>query len=312
MDKLIAALDAALREIVTAPDPAYEKYYGMFRYHLGWVNENFAPTQADTGKHFRALLALLSCQAVSGDWKNALPLAAAIELAHNFSLIHDDIEDASDARRGRATVWKVWGLAQGLNAGDGMFVVARRALHRLSANGIGAEKLVQILKEFDHMTLALCQGQFLDISFETRLDVSVADYLQMIRGKTAALVSAATKLGARVGTNAERVIDAFAQFGENIGLAFQISDDILGMWGDPEITGKPAWTDIFAKKKSLPALIALNDARHGAALRAIYAKPALDATDAVRVLEILDALNARAHAQNRADEFRVAAEDALN
>jgi len=311
MDEMLAALDAELQEIVVEADHAYMPYFGMFRYHLGWVNAQFAPTQTDVGKRIRPLLCLLSCKASGGDWQTALPLAAAIELVHNFSLIHDDIEDASPERRGRATVWKVWGIPQALNAGDGMFVLARLALNRLAARGVSAEKWAQISVGFDAATLELCQGQFLDLSFETRADVSVDDYLQMIHGKTAALVSAAAQLGAMLAAHDAPTLRAFADFGENVGLAFQMTDDILGIWGDPEITGKSAATDILAKKKSLPAIIALTHPSTGAAMRALYQKPLLADKDITRALELLDAANARAETQRRADDYCEAADDAL-
>ncbi len=122
-DQYLTALETELRARVAAPDPVYDAYYGMFRYHMGWTDTRFAPVETNSGKRIRPLLCLVSCEAVGGEWRPALPVAAAVELAHNFSLIHDDIEDQSEARRGRAAVWNVWGLAQGLNAGDGMFVV---------------------------------------------------------------------------------------------------------------------------------------------------------------------------------------------
>ena len=312
MDEYLAALDAELRALVGAPDPLYDTYYGMFRYHLGWTDANFNDLKLDTGKRLRPLLCLLACEAVGGDWRPALPVAAAIELAHNFSLIHDDIEDHSDKRRGRDAVWKVWGLAQGLNAGDGMFVLARLSLNRLCQLGFSYDKCHAISALFDAATLALCQGQFLDLGFESRLDVTVNEYMQMIRGKTAALISAATHLGALLESDDERVIAAFARFGENIGLSFQISDDILGIWGDPSVTGKSAATDILSRKKSLPAIFGLTHPQQGQALRAIYAKEQLNQTDVLHVLALLDAARARDYAQQQADEFRAAALAALD
>jgi geranylgeranyl diphosphate synthase type I len=311
MEQYLTALENELRALVVSPDARYDAYYGIFRYHLGWTDARFAEVKCDTGKRLRPLLCLLSCEATCGDWQRALLVAAAIELAHNFSLIHDDIEDNSDERRGRATVWKVWGLAHGLNVGDGMFVLARLALDRLHERGFGAAKCAAISRVFDEATLALCQGQFLDLSFEARLDVTTDEYLQMIRGKTAALIAAATRLGAMLATDDARLVDTFARFGENIGCAFQITDDILGIWGDPAITGKSAATDILTKKKALPAIIGLQDARVGAALRAIYAQAQLSSDDVMRVLALLDAARAREHAQHYADEYRTAALAAL-
>lgn len=312
MDEYFSALDAMLRTLVVSPERVYAPYYGMFRYHLGWTDASFVETKTDTGKRIRPLLCLISCEAVGGNWRPALPVAAAIELVHNFSLIHDDIEDQSDERRGRTAVWKVWGLAQGLNAGDGMFMLARLALDQLGQHGLPAGKCASVNLEFDATTLALCHGQFLDLGFESRLDVTVDEYLHMIRGKTAALISAATRIGAMLGSNDTALIDAFSHFGENIGLAFQITDDILGIWGDPSLTGKSAATDILSKKKSLPAILGLNHPKHGEALREIYREPRLEQPHVARVLELLDAAGVRAETQRRADEFRAAALGALD
>ncbi len=312
MDEYLTALENELRALVVSPDRAYAAYYGMFRYHLGWTDTRFVETRGGTGKRVRPLLCLLTCQALGHDWRAALPAAAAIELAHNFSLVHDDIEDQSDERRGRAAVWKVWGLAHGLNTGDGMFVLARLALDRLCQRGLSLEKASAISTTFDQATLALCQGQFLDLSFETRLEVTLDEYLQMIRGKTAALISAATRIGAMIATEDAHLVEAFTRFGENIGLAFQITDDLLGIWGDPTVTGKSAATDILTKKKSLPAILGLSHPQYGAALRAIYSQPRVTPADATRVLALLDAAGAREQTQHHADEFRAAARAALD
>jgi geranylgeranyl diphosphate synthase type I len=312
MDEYLDALELELRSMVTSPDPVFDPYFGMFRYHMGWTNAQFEPIQTTAGKRIRPLLCLLSCEAVGGNWRPALPVAAAIELAHNFSLIHDDIEDASDERRGRTAVWKAWGLAQGLNAGDGMFVLARLALDHLCERGLPIEKCSAVSGVFDEATFALCQGQFLDLGYEARLDVTADEYLKMIRGKTAALISAATRIGAMLASDDKPIISAFARFGENIGLAFQITDDILGIWGDPSVTGKSAATDILSKKKTLPALLGLGHPEQGEALRKIYREPRLGQEHVVRVLELLDAGGVRAETQRRADEFRGIALDALD
>src|SRR5574342_543573 len=158
MDEYLAAVEAELREIIVSPDPCYDAYYGMFRYHLGWTNEHFANIDADVGKRIRPLVCLVACEALGGNWHRALPVAAAIELVHNFSLIHDDIEDNSDMRRGRRALWKMWGLAQGLNAGDGMFVLSRLTLGRMPQRGLSVQKWAAVSSEFDAATLALCQG----------------------------------------------------------------------------------------------------------------------------------------------------------
>ena len=312
MEQYLAVLEQELRHCVVSPHPAYDAYYGMFRYHLGWTDTRFCETQSHPGKRIRPLVCLLSCESVGGDWRRAIPAAAAIELAHNFSLIHDDIEDESDERRGRAAVWKVWGLAQGLNAGDGMFVLARLVLDRMMERGYPLAKYATVSRIFDEATLALCHGQFLDLGFEARLDVTIDEYMQMIRGKTAALIAAATRIGAILGTDDASTVAAFTRFGENIGIAFQITDDILGIWGDPKVTGKSAASDILSKKKSLPAIFGLSHPKQGEALRALYTQPSIEQPDVARVMAILDSIGAREYAQQKADEFRAAAHAALD
>lgn len=312
MDAYLTALENELRALVVSPEPTFAPYYGMFKYHLGWTDAKFAPTKTDMGKRIRPLLCLLTCEAVCGDWKRALPVAAAIELVHNFSLIHDDIEDQSDERRGRPAVWKVWGLAQGLNAGDGMFMLARLALDKMPQLGVAVDQCAHINYEFDATTLALCHGQFLDLSFEARLDVTIDEYLKMIHGKTGALIAAAARLAAMLGTPERGLIETFGRFGENIGLAFQMTDDILGIWGNSSVTGKSAATDILTKKKSLPAIIGLSHPQHGEILRAIYSQPQLSPDDVARVLLLLDAVGAREQTQTRADEYRATALAALD
>ncbi len=312
MHEYLAALEAELREIIVSPDPCYDAYYGMFRYHLGWTDEHFDEIAADAGKRIRPLVCLVACEALGSDWHRALPVAAAIELVHNFSLIHDDIEDNSDTRRGRAAVWKVWGLPQGLNAGDGMFVLSRLALGRMGQRGLTIQKWAAVSSEFDAATLALCRGQFLDLSFESRFDVSVDEYLQMIRGKTAALISAAARFGAILATDDNKLISTLARFGENIGMAFQITDDILGIWGDPEITGKSAAADILSKKKSLPIIIGLNHRGIGEELWTICSQPKVKQSDVARVLTLLDEIRAREQTHQIAQDFREVAIAALD
>jgi geranylgeranyl diphosphate synthase type I len=223
-------------------------YYAMLEYHLGW-----GPSLT-RGKRLRPLLCLLCCTGAGGDWRQALPLAAAIELIHNFSLIHDDIQDNSPLRHGQPTVWSRWGQAQAINAGDAMFTLAFLAPHRLSALGVPAETTLNTLSDLKRTCLALTQGQYLDMAFEQRSRVSVADYLTMIEKKTAVLIAAATRLGACLaGVPPERV-RAFSDFGLSLGLAFQLQDDLLGIWGDPAVTGKSAASDLEKRKKSLPVV----------------------------------------------------------
>lgn len=301
----LAPLDAALREAVQTSSPAVAELYGMLHYHLGWVDRSLAPIAGRTGKRLRPAFCLLACDAAGGDWRQALPAAVSLELTHNFSLIHDDIEDGDRERHGRATLWTVWGQAQAINAGDALFVLARQALGRLADCGVPTDVTLRVLQSYDAACLAITEGQFLDMQFEERLDVTEAEYLRMVGGKTAALLAASTQMGALVAEAEAALVERLARFGRLVGLAFQMTDDILGIWGDAGRTGKPAANDIRRRKKSLPVAFALESARGAAAerLRAIFATPQVSEDDVAAVLTILDDLGARDHTERLADEY---------
>ena len=275
-----------------------EQFYAMQEYQLGWRDEQLRPADVDPGKLLRPQLTLLACRAAGGDPRQALPLAAGIQLIHDFSLIHDDIEDHSDTRRGRPTVWKQWGLAQGINAGDGMFVVAHLALHRLSETGVHPEVALEVLRRFDETILTICEGQFLDLSFEGDLRIGEADYLAMISRKTAALAAAAAGLGAIVGGAAATTAQALFDFGQNLGLAFQIQDDVLGIWGDPAVTGKPAAADLYRRKLSLPVIHALRTAEQRDTLARIYSQAEIGDLEVAQLLDILAEAGARGYTED--------------
>lgn len=280
-------------------------YYGMMQYHLGWVDEGFSLVEAKVAKHLRPILCLLTCQATGGDPDQALPAAAAIELVHNFSLVHDDIEDKSHLRRGRPTVWKVWGVSQAINVGDGLFALAHLAMRRLTDRGVPPRQVLTAFEILDETCLALTEGQYLDLSFETRLDVDVEQYLSMIRGKTAALFSAAAQLGALVAGSDPASIAHYRRFGQNLGLAFQIVDDVLGIWGNPQVTGKPAADDIQQHKKTLPIVRALEKEQKNEAkgLREIYQRKTIGEKAVEVALKILENLGARRYAEIMANDY---------
>lgn len=286
-------------------------FYQIQEYHLGWRDLQLNLAEADPGKLIRPQLVLLACQAAGGDPAQAVPLAAGVQLIHDFTLIHDDIEDNSDTRRGRPTLWSVWGLAQGINAGDGMFVIAHLAIHRLSEAGVPAPRALAVLRRFDEVILSVCEGQYLDLSFEGDLSISPADYLAMIGRKTAALVAGSCELGAMVAGAPADTVAALAEFGRSVGLAFQIEDDILGIWGAPEITGKPRAADLYRRKVSLPVVHALAHAADSAGLARLYTEGEMDDAAVARALAILDAAGSRAYCAGVAAEHHAAAFAAL-
>ena len=196
------------------------------RYHLGWIDKKGNRTDGNTGKALRPTLCLLACQAVGGEYHRALPAAAAIELLHNFSLIHDDIQDNDRKRRHRPTVWAIWGKPQAINAGTAMRILTNVALFRLKELGVNPEKRLLVQQLLDETTLRLIEGQYLDIDYEKYVDINVSDYLRMVQGKTAALIACALESGAALGTDDERLIKNLHDLGWNLGLGFQIRDDI--------------------------------------------------------------------------------------
>ena len=304
-ERHLPLIEAELREVLATPHPQLASFYGMMRYHLGWIDESFAPTRGGGGKRLRPVLCLLACQATGGDPDQALPAAAAIELVHNFSLVHDDIEDRSHLRRGRPTVWKVWGVSQAINVGDGLFALAHLAMQRLADRGVPAGRVLTALEILDQACLALTEGQHLDLSFEARLDVGVDEYLSMIRGKTAALFGAAAQLGALIAGSNHESTARYRRFGQNLGLAFQIVDDVLGIWGDPQVTGKPAASDIQQRKKTLPIVLALEEERRsrGTGLREIYQRETIDEEAVGVALNILEDLGVRRYAEEMANDY---------
>jgi len=256
MQDMLPAVESELRTAVDgAMRPEYRAVRDMMAYAMGWEGDGSG--EEARGKRVRPLLVLLSTGAAGGDWCKALPAAAAVELIHNFSLIHDDIEDESTLRRGRPTVWVKWGRAQAINAGDAMFAAAHLTALRL-AETIGVSEGLSAAELLQRTSLLLTGGQYLDMAYEQRTNLTVEDYWPMVGGKTAALLACCTQLGAlsaRVDTDRQK---RFYQFGWSLGLAFQAYDDILGIWGDAQETGKSIESDLVSGKKSLPVLYGLS------------------------------------------------------
>jgi geranylgeranyl diphosphate synthase type I len=276
----------------------------MLRYHMGWQDEHGHPCNKESGKFIRSTLCLLSSQSVGGDTWRVMPAAAAVELIHNFSLIHDDIEDASDERHHRPTVWKLWGQSQAINAGDAMFTLAYLALLNLKEKGIANEKVANSTRMLSLACLELCGGQYLDVEYENRLDITIEDYLNMAAQKTAALFAVSTSLGAYLGSEDSKLVDSFYLFGKELGVAYQICDDVLGIWGTEESSGKSAG-DISQRKKTLPVVYGLqNCAREERRkLEGLYSQKSIEGEDIKEVMKILDRLGARDYAENLAEQY---------
>jgi geranylgeranyl diphosphate synthase type I len=303
-------IDIGLRAACASPDDGLGE---MVRYHMGWREADGTIANHPAGKRVRPVLVLLSAEAVGGEPASALPAAVAVELLHNFSLIHDDLQDRSEERRHRKTVWAVWGDAQAINAGDLQHVMAQRALLGL-ADTLDKRRFAAALHTFANASVKLCSGQYLDLTFETRDSVSTAEYLAMIRGKTAALLACCLRLGAIAGCDDETLWGAFEQIGDELGVAFQMWDDALDIWGDPKVTGKPRAADIVNRKKSFPVAYAMERVTGDdlARLRAIYHPANRDPAPVDEVLAILARCGAKEHAERAANERVDAAIDRLS
>ena len=313
---LLGEIEAEMRSVLGEGDGHATPLYEMLSYHLG-LDDPTGPR----GKRMRPLLGLLAFKSLGGDYRKSLPAAAAVELGHNFSLVHDDIEDADRERRHRPTLWAIWGVPLAINAGDALFALSRLALYRLmEVEGYEPQKLLDMMRVYDETCLALCEGQYLDISFERRTDVTVPEYMEMIEKKTAALIAAAVETGAMMATDDQEIVAAYRRFGYNLGIAFQIADDLKGTFWTTAATGKPEAGDVRKRKKTLPLVWALQNAAATdvSRLTAIY-QPIIRATDGSgpplgdgqmtdadvdEVLAILERSGARRHAEEEAHRYR--------
>ncbi len=262
---LVAIEDELKRQVTRLDQPRMKPFHDMLTYHMGWTGEGAGPNA--TGKRIRPLLVLLVVASCFSDeskkedksalnWLHAVSAAASIELIHNFSLAHDDIQDNSELRRGRKTLWVQWGSPMAINAGDALFVIANQAMLDLQKH-YPPEMVVRAATILNNSCLELTQGQYLDMSYEERTDLTMDDYWPMIGGKTSSLLSTCTQVGALLGYAQDAQIESFRFFGYHLGLAFQVQDDILGIWGDESLTGKSAASDLVEGKNSLPVLYGL-------------------------------------------------------
>ncbi|WP_433241065.1 family 2 encapsulin nanocompartment cargo protein polyprenyl transferase [Streptosporangium sp. CA-135522] len=294
-------VEPALRPAVGTLPPSMRRIAG---YHFGWWDEHGRPSEAGggkaSGKAIRPALVLLAAGAVGGGATTALPAAAAVELAHNFSLLHDDVMDGDRTRRHRPTAWTVFGVSPAILAGDALLTLAFEVL---AAGGHPATP--QATRIFGAAIQELLEGQNTDVAFEKRRDVELAECLSMAAGKTGALLGCACALGALLGGGSVEQVESLHAFGRDLGLAFQLVDDLLGIWGDPAVTGKPVYSDLRSRKKSLPVVAALTSATSaGRELAEMYhgERPLSDA-ELARAADLVDVVGGRAWSQAQADEL---------
>ncbi len=296
-------------QLAVPPDP--DGFFGILHYHLGWRDRHGNPASDDAGKGLRPILVLASSEFAGGDWRTALPTAAALELIHNFSLIHDDIQDNDELRRGRPTAWTVFGVHQAIAAGNAMRVLAGQTIRALSQTGLQPPTVLHASSILTARYLEMIEGQYLDMSFETSRNVTINQYIDMISRKTGALVDCAMHLGALAATSNPHAAQAFGACGRRLGIAFQMRDDFLGVWGDPESSGKPVGADIRRKKKSMPIVHLFQQAspQQRAWLNHAYSPPEVAPPHIERILDLLAEYDAQTLVQQTARRY---AADALN
>ncbi|NUT93503.1 MAG: polyprenyl synthetase family protein [Saccharothrix sp.] len=292
-----AGVDPALRMAV---DRLPDSMRAIAGYHFGWWDEHGHPIGADPGKAIRPAFVLLAAQAVGGAAANALPAAVAVELVHNFSLLHDDVMDGDSTRRHRPTAWSVYGVNAAILAGDALLTLALDVLA-----GSGHPAAARAIRVLSDATQRLNDGQAADLAFEDRTDVRVGECVRMAENKTAALIGAACAVGALFGDGRVDQVEQLRSFGELVGLAFQFTDDLLGIWGDPEVTGKPVYSDLHNRKKSLPVVAALASGTPAASeLDALYHSDApLTAAELEQAAELIEASGARAWSLEQAGDL---------
>jgi len=291
-------VDPALRAAVGTLPRSIRRIAG---YHFGWWDSDERPTGHHCGKAIRPALTLLTAQACGGRdaAAAAIPAAVAIELAHNFSLLHDDVMDRDTIRRHRPTAWAVYGVNAAILVGDSLLTLAFDVL--ATAGGVRSTDLTRRL---GIAIQALVEGQAQDIFFERRMDVTPAECLSMLKLKTAPLFAGAGACGVLAAGGAPAEVERYRRFGELLGLSFQLADDLLGIWGDPTVTGKPAYADLAVRKKSAPVVTALNSGTPaGSRLAELYRRPHLEPAALADAARLVDEAGGRRWSQRQADLF---------
>ena len=284
---------------------------------LNWKREPYGLyepieyTLAAGGKRVRPQLAMIACELFGGKAEEIAPAAMALEVFHNFTLLHDDVMDHAEVRRGRPTVHVKWNENTAILSGDQMLIEAYKLL-----SGVPADKLPTILQLFNKMATEICEGQQYDVDFESQEHIAIEEYLKMIRLKTAVLLATALKMGSYIAGASTEQQDMLYEFGINIGLAFQIQDDILDVWGNPETFGKAVGGDISCNKKTfvyLEAMRLLGDEAKDNELQQWYSQVLEDNTEKIAaVKEIFERLGVRPLCELVVDDYTNKALELLN
>ena len=311
LDKHRQQVEGSLHSALSLHNPDLQT---MLQYHLGLSDEYGNPMLSNQGKGLRSSLCMFACEAVGGVSEQALAAAVAIDLIHNFSLIHDDIQDGDRERRHRPTLWAIWGTPRALQAGNVMRTLADLSIQQLPRYKVAPEIAAMCSKLLTDAYLATVEGQYLDLAYEGQTDISTSNYLDMISRKTGALIRCSMQIGALTGNGDARTVQALAKCGQSLGALFQIRDDYLGIWGYEEETGKATGNDLRRKKSSLPLVYALEhaSAMEKEQLQSIYAKEHVEDKDVASTIALLADLGASDYVQSLAQDHATHALEALD
>ncbi len=294
--RFVPVIEASLRDSLADGPPELIR---ACRYVMGWETLDGTAISGGTGKRIRPALVMVGASLFSERPEIALPGAVAVELVHNFSLVHDEIQDRDMERHGRPTLYAALGEAQSINAGDFLYA---RAINALTSAEVSAEVRISALQMLQDAITQMIGGQWSDIAFESRSDVSVEEYAEMVAGKTGAMLAVPMAIGAVLAGASPEVAQSLRSWGETVGLAFQIQDDYLGIWGDPNLTGKSNVNDLVRKKKTLPVIHGLTTAARST-IEAAYAKDIPTVEDIELVVEALNEADSGAFTRQRAQEL---------
>jgi geranylgeranyl diphosphate synthase type I len=307
MNVMLPAIERELhRQIATLDQPRLRPFFEMLAYHMGWTSENSAPGRS--GKRLRPILLLLVMSSCDRDWLRAIPAASAVELIHNFSLVHDDVQDNSPMRHGRPSIWVKYGIPMAINIGDALFALANKAILDLSKLN-SSVAVIRSSVVLHNSCVQLTCGQFLDMSNEKKKDMDINDYWPMIEGKTAALLSACTQIGAILGEANDFNCEQYRIFGRDLGLAFQVQDDIIGVWGKESLTGKSNQSDLLEGKNSLPILFGI---KQGGKFAKLWQGSGIHPDNVVQAAQLLKDEGAYEFSKKEASRLTTQAMDALH
>ena len=310
LEKYRASVEDYLYTVSSVGDP---EIANAIKYHFGWLDQEGNAASSMQGKGIRSSLCMFACESVGGVLDNALQGAVAVELVHNFSLIHDDIQDQDRERRHRPTVWSIWGVPKALQVGNYIRILSDLTVKN-SFNQIRDNSLIlECTETLSRAYLETVEGQYLDLEYEGKVDITTNEYLGMINRKTGALISCALNLGALLGTVDQDTVKGMSAFGRILGLVFQIRDDYLGIWGLEENTGKKVANDVRRKKNSLPIIHVLQNGSHGCVteISNIYGKDCIDEDDVGRVLSILNDVGTTEYMDKLANSYASSAMNLL-